>query len=78
MVFVITSKTLMVYDNRVHSDTVSDMSFGLIWDQTGSPSDYEVNALERLYDATHYRTRGWTFFIIFYINKNNVAQINLQ
>lgn len=58
MVFVIISKALMVYDNCVHSDTVSDMSFGLIWDQTGSPSDYEVNALERLCDATHYSTRG--------------------
>lgn len=64
MVFVIISKALMVYDNCAHSDTVSDMSFGLIWDQTGSPSDYEINALERLYDATHYSTRESFFFIL--------------
>lgn len=58
MVLAIVSKTLMVYDNCVHSDNVSEISFGLIWDQTGGPSDYVVNALERLYDATHYSTRG--------------------
>lgn len=43
----------MVYGNCVHS--VSEVSCGLRWDQTGSTLDYEVNVLsDYIYDSIYF------------------------